>query len=226
MQPMPNWPNGLVSYTEHDIRTRDFLIQEISSRLRAALKEINPAIDFIRVETPCLIPTDLVQQHIEAEFELWKIQDADLYLRPESTKSTYAMFPVLFPQVKQLRKRLPLCIWQSNLSFRAEQDKTFSNLRFKQFYQLEFQLAYAPDTKADYHQYAVHAMKVILLHLFNNIREECLTSDLPFYSQKTTDLYIDKWEVVAISSRTDFEYPVIEISCGLDRLTAIFNKDV
>ena len=49
---------------------------------------------------------------------------------------------------------------------------------------------------------------------------------MPFYSKKTTDLYLDEWEVIAISSRTDFKYPVLEVSCGLDRLVAIFADQV
>ena len=221
MDTMPNWPNSLIYHTEDDIRTREFLTKELKAKLETSYQNLNPAIRFIRIETPCLVPTEIVQQHLEADFELWKIQDEELYLRPESTKSTYAMFPVVFPQKKQLRKRLPLCLWQQNLSFRAEKDKTFVNMRFKQFYQLEFQLAYSEDTKADYHACAVTAMNSALEQLFKK-RVEIKEDDLPFYSKKTTDLYLGRWEVIAISSRTDFEYPIVEVSCGLDRLTSIF----
>jgi hypothetical protein len=240
MQPMPDWPNGLIYYTERDIRIREFLIQEISHRLENSLQELNRAIRFIRVETPCMVPPEVVKEHIEAKFPLWAATDLSvpmdnsgiavpLYLRPESTRGTYLMFDVLFPQIPQQAKMLPLCLWQSGLSFRIEQDKTFSNLRFKQFYQLEFQLAYAEGTKADYHSAAVVAMQIILESLLPHRKGDTVVvadDERPFYSAKTTDLYCNNHEVVAISARKDFVYPVVEISCGLDRLTAIYQNDV
>ncbi len=222
MKPMPEWPNGLIYHTEQDIRIREFLILDISSRLRAAFKKLNRAIDFVRVETPCIIPEELLAKHREADFDLWKLEDSEFCLRPESTIGTYLMFSVLFPQKKQLERNLPLCLWQSGLSFRVEQDKTFTNLRFKQFYQLEFQLAFREGTQADYHACAVDTMREFLRRQPLEYREEELEADRPFYSERTTDIYLDQWEVVAVSSRTDFDYPVVEVSCGLDRLTMVW----
>lgn len=226
MQPMPDWPNGLIYHTEQDIRIREFLISEISAHLRDAFKKLNRAIDFVRVETPCIVPKELLASHQKADFALWKLEDSEFCLRPESTIGTYLMFPVLFPQKKQLERNLPLCLWQSGLSFRVEQDKAFTNLRFKQFYQLEFQLAYREGTQADYHACAVHAMSFFLRQRFEaeglGFWYEELETDRPFYSKQTTDLYLDQYEVIAVSSRTDFDYPVVEVSCGLDRLTVLW----
>ncbi len=238
---MPNWPNGLIYYNETDIATREALIAMIPLRLKQEFKKVNRAIDFVRVETPCLVPVDMVRNHLEHSFPVWfckpnELGDPEyvyeesndyLFLRPESTRSTYEMFDVLFTQEKQLKKWLPFCIWQVNMSFRVEQDKTFSNLRFKQFYQMEFQLAYSPDTKADYHAVAVEAMVDMLMSVVpDSMPVETMPQegeDLPFYSKKTTDLNVvtqaDVMEVAAVSSRTDFKLPIIEISVGLDRLT-------
>ncbi len=254
MKPITDWPNGLVYYDEADIETREFLIRFISRELRDAMRKLNRGIDFVRVETPCLIPQQIAQPHIDAKFPLWQVawkQDTDalipeevtgFYLRPESTHCTYAMFRELYPESLRLKKVLPLCLWQAGLSFRVEQDKTFRNLRFKQFYQMEFQLAYAEGTKADYHAHAVEAMKVILESLFPQFQEKLFPNrddnasiysvdlehedEIPFYSERTTDLYVLDHEVVAISSRTDFEYPILEISCGLDRLLAIHRQHI
>ncbi len=244
MKPIPGWPNGLIYYDEADIETREFLIRFISRELRDAMRKLNRGIDFVRVETPCLIPQQIAQPHVDAEFPLWQVawkQDTDalvpqeetgFYLRPESTHCTYAMFRELYPENLRLKKVLPLCLWQAGLSFRVEQDKTFRNLRFKQFYQMEFQLAYAEGTKADYHAHAVNSMMAILRSLFpqggweiysvNLVHEK----EIPFYSERTTDLYVLEHEVVAISSRTDFEHPILEVSCGLDRLLAIHRQHI
>lgn len=243
MKPIPGWPNGLVYYDEADIEAREFLIRFISRELRNAMRQLNRFIDFVRVETPCLIPSQIAQPHIDAEFPLWEAKEANwtsaepLYLRPESTHCTYAMFRELYPEKLRLMKVLPLCLWQAGLSFRIEQDKTFRNLRFKQFYQMEFQLAYDEGTRADYHAHAVKSMKVILESLFPQFTERTdneniysvdleQEDEIPFYSKKTTDLYVLDREVVAISSRTDFEHPILEISCGLDRLLAIFRQHI
>lgn len=244
MRPLPNAPNGLVCYTEKDIFYREFLIVAISSYLRQVFKDANRAIEFMRVETPCLVPTDLVQDHITSKFPLWCALPTDgemwaknqpeenVWLRPESTKGTYQMFDVLFPQDQEFLKHLPLCLWQSGLSFRVEQDKTFSHLRFKQFYQLEFQIAYSSTTKADYHTIAVQAMQKFLRQhfaLFACRTEQLNAPDLPFYSDLTTDLYLSdgsqEWEVIAISKRKDFKVPILEISCGLDRLTHLIQQE-
>ncbi len=241
MKPVTGWPNGLICYTEADIRAREYLIRAISCSMQDWMRTLNRGISFERVETPCLIPKEVASAHIDADFPLWhvsggqleKIEDDEhLWLRPESTAGTYKMFSELYPQESHLRKVLPLCLWQVSLSFRREQDKTFSNLRFKQFYQLEFQLAYAEGTKADYHTHAVEGMIELLKFLFplcardKSIYPLILGDEIdeqrPFYSAKTTDIYVTDTEMVAISTRTDFRYPILEISCGLDRLTALY----
>lgn len=239
MKPVTGWPNGLICYTESDIEAREYLIRLISSRLSEWMRQLNRGISYQRVETPCLIPSDAAKAHIDADFPLWhvsggqieQIEDYDnehLWLRPESTAGTYQMFSELYPQENHLKKMLPLCLWQVSISFRREQDKSFTNLRFKQFYQLEFQLAYAEGTKADYHAHAVEGMMNLMKFLFplrerdGMIRTEEVEDDRPFYSAKTTDIYIGRWEMIAISSRTDFRYPILEVSCGLDRLTALY----
>lgn len=236
MNPFPDSPNGLVYYSEQDLINRQFLIDDISNRIKTTFKKANRAIDFIRIETPCLVPQTIIAEHLDAQFPLWSaVSTSDsekLWLRPESTKGTYQMFDVLFPQDSEFKKNLPVCLWQSGLSFRVEQDKTFRHLRFKQFYQLEFQIAYSETTKADYHLIAADTMHKFLLDRFPSMfvaREYLKDDELPFYSKTTADLYLsqenERWEVIAISNRTDFKVPIIEISCGLDRLTYLLGSN-
>lgn len=225
MKVVPSFPNGLVYQTADDIRVREFLISQISEKLQTSFRQLNRAIAFQRIETPCLVPKSIVQDHIDDNFELYQVADG-LYLRPESTKGTFLMFSEVFPQESHLRKNLPFCLWQSGLSFRVEQDKTFANLRFKQFYQLEFQIAYAEGTMADYHRCAINSMCEILKSLFPHRQIDVKVERPPFYSRKTTDIYLHNREVVAISNRTDFRYPILEVSCGLDRLVAIYQNDI
>lgn len=243
MNPVPSWPNGLVYYTEEDIARREHLIQDITRHLQFILKAVNRSVNFQRVETPAMVPVSMVNAHLEADFPIWRVNggpknasitpETDLALRPESTRGTYTMFDVLYPMENSLKKNLPLCLWQSGLSFRQEQDATFKHLRFKQFYQLEYQLAYSEGTKVDYHTEAAYAMSYLMRTRFPHLHsysEDLLEADRPFYSSKTTDIYLitktdaanataEQWECVAISTRKDFKYPILEVSVGLDRLT-------
>ena len=227
MQPMnEKWSNGFVLHSDHDIRIRGFLIEDISRRLEEGFKKLNRAVNFIRIETPCVVPDHVVEQHQKSDFPVWSVDNKDhvgkLFLRPETTRGTYEAFHMLFPQANNLRKQLPLCLWQAGKSFRIEQDKAFRNLRFKEFYQLEFQLAYGEGTAANYHAAAISIMSDILRRIYSNIGIVITGAETPFYSKETTDLFIGDHEVVAISSRTDFEHPVVEIACGLDRLVALY----
>ena len=231
MHPMDkDWSNGFVFQSAHDIRIRGFLTEDLARRLEEGFKELNRAINFIRVETPCIVPERIVEQHQSAEFPVWEVGHEQfvgkLFLRPETTKGTYTAIQMLFPQASLLKKQLPVCVWQSGKSFRVEQDKAFRNLRFKEFYQLEFQLVYSEGTAADYHVAAVEVIQDILFRIYGRrrIRAIVVEDDRPFYSTKTTDIYLDDHEIVAISNRTDFEHPVLEVACGLDRLVALYDR--
>jgi glycyl-tRNA synthetase (class II) len=57
---------------------------------------------------------------------------------------------------------MPIVVWQHGKSFRNEQDKTASNMRLKEFYQLEFQIIFSNTTQNDYHLLVVDIVKKIL----------------------------------------------------------------
>jgi histidyl-tRNA synthetase len=213
------YSQGLVIYDEQDLIIRRYIVENITSRLKEMFNKLNPAIRMFQVETPTLTPHALLQSHIDTNFDL--VEAGDFCLRPETTRGTYEAIKSMYPQQEQLRKALPLCVWQFGKSYRNEQKRPFSELRFKEFYQLEYQLIYSMDTKADYHAYMSDGMTDVLGFILNKRISIDTVKDLPHYSEKTTDLYYDKHELVAISSRKDFSpHKVLEISCGLDRICA------
>jgi glycyl-tRNA synthetase len=160
--------------------------------------------------------------------------DHDLVLRPETTPSTYVyMSHVLAAHAKV---RLPLCVWQAGKSFRREQDQATKHVRLKEFWQMEFQCAYAADTANDYHSAILEPVRRMLAAVTRLPTRIAPSDRLPAYSEITMDVEVDngdKWmEVASISRRTDFpgtvavtgksatrqiEVKVLEIAIGLDR---------
>lgn len=192
--------NGLVWWNEQEIEKRDSIVRMLVSDVRMVLREINSAIQVIRVETPCLIDISWAKDYLPH----YKI-DTRYSLRGESTRGTYTV-------MDSEQYKLPVCLYQVNKSFRDEDSDAIrqSHFRYREFYQLEFQLFYSPDTKVDYHQKVVDT-----LHGWGDPVE---LEERPPYSKRTTDLEIDGVEVASLSTRNDYSIPVFEMSFGLDRL--------
>jgi len=205
-----DWDNGFIVYTEDDIKKREYLTNLCFMTIRDTWNNANKAVTFERVETPCLTPAKFLQSHIDAKFELLTVGSS--YLRPETTAGLYQVLN---------GKKLPHCVWQLGKSFRDENlgKFRFSNMRFREFYQLEFELSYSEGTKVDYQELAINA----LCNTFNLVSE--IPTDLPHYSSKTVDLHKGELEIIATSTRTDFKNPICEISIGMDRLASVIFKE-
>ncbi|UXN67957.1 hypothetical protein N8A98_00070 (plasmid) [Devosia neptuniae] len=230
--------NGLVHWTERDIRVRESAITHLSTEVSTALRATNSAWDIRRVEAPLLLPRAMVSEAYTAEdiFVQQRLteHDHDLVLRPETTPSTYVYMSHLL--ASHTKVRLPLCVWQAGKSFRREQDQATKHVRLKEFWQIEFQCAYAADTANDYHSAILEPVRRMLAAI-TRLPTRIVPSDrLPAYSEITMDVEVDngdKWmEVASISRRTDFpgtvtvvgksgtrqiEVKVLEIAIGLDR---------
>lgn len=223
------WPQGFVLYEEGDLRAREWIVGLLTAHMQDALCRLNRAVRFVRVETPMLTPPDMLQGHAATGFDLVsagfkKHGDAGMLLRPETTAGTYAAFTTLWPVERERRKEMPLVLWQVGKSFRDEQARPFSELRFREFYQLEYQLFASPDSKADYFGECLRAAGRAVRRVTEAEPrfDEVGHSDLAHYSSRTVDVYAGEHEVAAISARTDMPGTlVVETSVGLDRLTAL-----
>jgi glycyl-tRNA synthetase len=231
--------NGLVHWTDREIRLRDMMIGHFAGEVSAFLKEVNPAWDVRRTEAPLLTPRELISEAYGREDvfvqERLSAHDRELVLRPETTSSTYAYMQHLLNS--HGRVRLPLCVWQAGKSFRREQDQATKHMRLKEFWQMEFQCAFTADTANDYHAVCLEPVRR-MIGAMTRLPTRIVPSDrLPAYSQITMDVEVDngdKWmEVASISRRTDFpqkvtviakdgsardlDVLVLEIAIGLDR---------
>lgn len=211
--------NATVMWNEREILRRESLIHEIPVLLLDVWKDLNPAVNMERVETPILTPADYLQGHIEAKFDLISAGKRG-YLRPETTAGTFEAMAMKFPTAgADMKKRLPLCLWQVGLSFRDEatsETMRASKLRLVQFYQMEFQLFASHGSKAPYIETALAE----LTRVYGG--EAIPAEDLPHYSEKTIDWHMDDLEVAGCSIRKDWEHGMVfEVAIGLDRLVAM-----
>jgi glycyl-tRNA synthetase len=224
--------NGLVVWTEQDIQFREFCTTYISSVIKESLLTENNAWKFYRIESSLLTPNALINPEY-SDSQVYKTSD-NLTLRPETTAGSYQYAIHLMDSKLNLA---PLVVYQSGKSFRQEQDQVTSNVRLKEFYQLEYQCIYSTSTKNDYMTSIIESLVPIVSRLTNKEVRVVVSDRLPNYSLKTIDIEVKtnaKWlEVCSISKRTDFpaklkfgsksgvvesDAEVLEIAFGLDRL--------
>lgn len=231
--------NGLVFWTEREIKLRDQARQFFADELSAALLAINPQWKVMQVEAPLLTPRGLLNLNYTDE-DIWAQarmdeNDHDLALRPETTPGSYAFMQHLLNSHEGVKP--PFCVWQAGKSFRREQVQPSKEMRLKEFYQQEFQCLYTSDTATDYHAAILEPVRK-MIEDFIRLPTRLVESDrLPAYSQITMDVEVDngdKWmEVCSISRRTDFPQKlvfqgkkvlhekdplVLEVAIGLDRV--------
>lgn len=233
----------LRTWSEDEIEYREHLIRRLSRGMIDSLTSLNPAWQFIRIESPVLIPKNQIDLAYTSE-DIFHTDDTahghPLCLAPETTIYSYKYAADLITR----GQRLPVCIWQARKSFRKESldGANASKMRYKEFYQLEFQCLFSKTTKADIHTWLVGEMTDLIATAYR--RTHNVASDrLPSYSLKTTDIEVyDKHanemrEVASISQRTDFfedasfrgeashGINVVEVAFGLDRLVQLKAKD-
>lgn len=228
---------GLPFWTETEIMIRDHAISQLYMAVGSALSRLNSAWSFHRVEGPLLTP----RQHISAAYDdndifmlAGKLGEDAAALRAETTASSYLALEAM---LKRGAVRFPVCVWQAGKSFRVEASDgaTASNLRYNEFYQLEFQCAYKANSKADYRAAVEPAVAEAIRKITGARETRIIPSDrLPSYSEMTNDIEVpythpgssEKWkEMCSISTRTDFpmeDVRVLEVAIGLDRLVAVW----
>jgi len=220
--------NSLVTYNEHQIRTRQYLVDTIYSRVKEILYKQNKAWQFYQIESPSLIPRSYISANYTSE-DMYFVDEV-LALKPETTSASFAAATDILNMQSALP---PLCVWQHSKSFRREQDQTLSHMRLKEFYQLEFQCIYNTTTKNNYQDNCISDIAQMFLDILHLPTRIVLSDRLPAYSLKTIDIEVQnnhKWmEVCSVSLRKDFIYPykinnkdceflVLEIALGTDRL--------
>lgn len=207
--------NGLVSWDAEEVATRRMVVDYFVRNIKEALLSTNHGWRFAECETPILMPVAAISSAYSLD-DYYTVMDG-LALRPETTYGSYEVAR----QMLEKSGRLPLCVYQSGKSFRREQDKALSNMRLKEFYQLEFQCIYNITTKNDYQVAMMPKLQAIFERLIGNC--SIIESDrLPVYSLKTIDIDRGGMELASISLRTDFseDTRVLEIAIGLDRVVS------
>jgi glycyl-tRNA synthetase len=214
--------NGLVFWSEDEIRVRDMFVSLLVADVTSCLKTQNRAFEVFRCEAPVLTPSSLVNPNY-ARDQMFVIDD--LTLRPETTMGSFAYARHLLNPHHERKARLPLAVWQHGKSFRREQDQPTKFMRLKEFHQLELQVLYGPTTATDYSIAVIAQVHRTLSRLLGPCRVE--PSDrLPDYAEWTKDVIHEAadMEICSISRRKDFESAcVLEVAVGTDRCVSCFS---
>ena len=141
-------PNGLLFWTEQDIKWRNRAVEQIKDALEQTLLSMNSAFKFVQIEATLLTPDELINPGYTNQ-DVYRLGDG-LTLRPETTMGSYAAATLLLDNYNQIKLRPPIVVWQHGKSFRREQDQATKFMRLKEFYQLEFQILFSPTTAKDY----------------------------------------------------------------------------
>lgn len=209
--------NGLIFWNEEEIQIRKMMENLFVLNIKQVLKKQNSAFDFIQVEAPTLTPREFINPEYAAD-AMYSTAD-DLVLRPETTAGSYLAAKQLLSTYEEIKRRMPLVVWQHGKSYRREQDQPSKFMRLKEFYQLEFQIIFKSDTKNDYSLAVIPAVKEMIAKMIGPCRIE--ESDrIPSYSESTTDIICEAndIEVCSISKRKDFaDAKVLEVAIGTDR---------
>ncbi len=217
--------NGFVFWSEEEIRLREMMARHFVSAVSNNLKTQNRGFEIIQVEAPLITPHELINTNYASRdvFELNELNEmathAEFVLRPETTMGSYKALEHLLNKHNDRKIRLPLCVWQHGKSFRREQDQPTKFMRLKEFYQLEFQIAYSESTLNDYSISLIPAVRQAISEMIGSCHTEA-SDRLPDYSESTTDIVCDKssMEVCSISKRKDFpSAKILEVAIGTDR---------
>jgi len=222
----------LRAWSESDLEHRDLCQSHLVARVQHALRAVNRAWAFSRVEAPMLMPRALMSAEY-TDADIWTtpvvLAEQPFVLRAETTPTTYAAIRALYPRIEMLKP--PHCFWQVGKSFRREPASSANRLRFFEFTQLEFQCLYAPSTMADYRAKILPDLAQALSWLARSEARVIESDRLPSYAQSTLDVEVrhrGAWrEVASVSIRTDFSDALLnlEVAVGLDRLVAIAQDD-
>ena len=215
--------NGLIFWSEEEIHLREMFKTFFVSAISHNLFVQNSGFKVLQVEAPLITPKDLINKNYTNEdiHSIQKINETDVeyVLRPETTMGTYKAIEYLLNTHNDRKIKLPLCVWQHGKSFRREQDQATKFMRLKEFYQLEFQIAFSSTTANDYSINLIPAVQQAIQSMIGPCRIEA-SDRLPDYSESTTDIVCEKsdMEVCSISKRKDFSLAkILEVAIGTDR---------
>ena len=209
--------NGLVFWSEEEIRLREMMKNHFVAALSSNLKIQNRGFELIQVEAPLITPRIFINANYTDEDMF--VLDENFVLRPETTMGSYRAILELLSPHNERKIKPPVVVWQHGKSFRKEQDQPTKFMRLKEFYQLEFQIAYGISTMNDYSISLIPAMQKAIADMIGPCKIE--PSDrLPDYSESTMDIICEKnnMEVASISKRKDLSgLKVLEVAIGTDR---------
>jgi len=181
---------------ENYLATRENLIRYFTRYLGMVLSKVNPAIRFVQIETPVLLPNE---------------KGAATVLRTSTSPGAYEVARQLLDTQAGSKFKLPLVVWQHGRIFKPQRRQP------RELYVLEYQFLFSKTTGVKYQPTVLRCCESML-------RKQCgkiFTADEDANGVSIFDHDADL-ELVNIHERADFSGGKnIEIAFDLDSCTKV-----
>lgn len=177
-------------WNEHQLETRDFLIQYFTRYLSRELGKINSAFRFMRIETPILLPYSVDKGKLQTVFI--RLENEELVLRENTMTGAYEASREILSGKTVPKQRLPIVIWQHGKVF--ERIKT----KIRESYKLEYQILYSKTTGMPYEPVIAQACSSMLVRQCGEMEEKAEPGVYKGFIKNTKDL------LVQVKQRDDF----------------------
>lgn len=189
-----------MKYNEHHLETRDHLAAYFNRFLQRELGKINPAFQFMRIESPILLPFSANRTKETVQIRL---DNEDLILRENTVTGAYEASRDILTGKAGTKKKLPIVVWQRGKIFERSKGKV------KEHYNLEFQILFSKTTGMPYDNVIAQSCQTMLGRQCGTI----LTTASPGLIHYATE----ESHIALVRSRDDFwSGNNIEVAINLD----------
>jgi hypothetical protein len=195
-----------MKWHQHQLETRDSLTEYFTRYLSRELKKINPAFQFMRIETPILLP--FIADKGKLQTVQIRLDNEELALRQNTVTGAYEASKDILSGKVGPKQRLPIVVWQHGKVF----EKLNGNLQ--EHYHLEYQILFSKTTGMPYDPVIAQACGNMVHKQCGPINEDAKPESYHAYVEDNKDL------LISMRQRDDFwAGKNIEVILHMDQCT-------
>lgn len=195
-----------MKWHQHQLETRDSLVEYFTRYLERELGKINSAFRFMRIETPILLPFTVDKGKLQTV--KIRLDNEELVLRQNTMTGAYEASRDILTGKAGPKHKLPIVVWQHGKVFGKH------NSVLKELYNLEYQVLFSKTTGMPYSPIIAQACGNMVYKQCGPTREDVKPESLDAYAEDNGDL------LLSIRERTDFwAGKNIEVVLNLDTCT-------
>jgi hypothetical protein len=191
---------------QHQLETRDALVEYFTRTLSRELKKVNAAFEFMRIETPILLPFSVDKGRLQTVNI--RLENEDLVLRQNTATGAYEASKDILTGKAGPKQKLPIVVWQHGKIFERVNGVT------KELTHLEYQILFSKTTGMPYDPVVAQACGNMVFKQCGPIHEVVEPESYHAYAEDNRDL------LISMTQRNDFwAGKNIEVILNLDHCT-------